>query len=45
MTKYKFVYAFDKQIDKRVPHVIKGNYIISLVTGNKQRYTNAGDDE
>ncbi|MFT4250198.1 MAG: hypothetical protein ACMXYD_02445 [Candidatus Woesearchaeota archaeon] len=34
----KYIYAHDPQIDRRVVHVIKGEYAISMVTGNKFVY-------
>ena len=34
-SKKEFIYAFDKKIKRKVPHVIKNGYAISLVTGNK----------
>lgn len=33
--KVKYYYFYDKSIKKVVPHFKRGNYLISLVTGNK----------
>ena len=35
---FKYIYAFDPIIKKRVVHVVKNGYAISLVTGHKFRY-------
>lgn len=37
-TKREYIYAFDPIIKRRVPHVVRGGYAISLVTGNKFKY-------
>ncbi len=34
----KYIYAFDQKIKKRVLHVVKNGYAISLITGNKFKY-------
>lgn len=36
--KNKFYYAYDKKIERRVPHVLINNFLISLATGNKQKF-------
>lgn len=35
----EFIYAYDPIIRKRVPHVVRNGWAISLVTGNKFRYS------
>jgi len=37
-SKYEYIFAFDRKIKRRVVHVLKNGYAISLVTGNKFRY-------
>jgi len=34
----KYIYAYDPIIRKRVVHVVKGGYAISMVTGHKFKY-------
>jgi hypothetical protein len=38
MNMNKYVYAFDPEIKRRVVHVIRGDWAISLVTGHRFRY-------
>lgn len=33
-----YYFAFDKKIGKRVVHVLREGYLVSLVTGSKQKY-------
>ena len=40
--KPKYIYAFDKTIGKRVIHIIKDGYAISLVSGAKFKYKKGG---
>lgn len=35
----KYIYAFDPVIKKRVVHVVKNGYAISLVTRHKFKYS------
>jgi len=34
----QYIYAYDPIIKKRVVHIVKNGWAISLVTGNKFRY-------
>jgi hypothetical protein len=34
----QYIYAYDPKIGKRVVHVVKNGWAVSLVTGNKFRY-------
>lgn len=36
--KNKYYYAYDKKVGRRVVHVLKDGYLISLVSGSKQKF-------
>ncbi len=37
--KKTFIYAYDPKIKRRVVHVVSNGFAISLVTGNKFKYS------
>jgi hypothetical protein len=38
-----YVFAYDTTIKKRVTHVVKGGYAISMVTGHKVKIPKEGE--
>lgn len=40
--KQQYIYAFDREIGKRVVHIVKDGYAISLVSGAKLKYKGGG---
>jgi len=37
-TMFEYIYAYDPVVKKRVVHVVKNGWAISMVTGNRFRY-------
>ena len=39
MAKPRYIFAYDPIIKRRVVHMVKGGYAISMVTGHRFRYS------
>jgi len=38
MGKYKYYYAYDPKVKRRVVHVLMNGYLVSMITGHKFKF-------